>query len=196
MPVLDPGPVAIVDTREQQPLTPWLIKSGARFRLATKRATLTTGDYSLVGLESHVAVERKSLGDLIGTLFGSTTDSVGERAGHQDRFRAELDRMRAYACRVLLIEGARADIWAHRYESTVEPMTVLNLVDALAIDYSVHVVWAGNATEAGRILGTMLARIWEQASGGPASRKALVRGIAAHLPWCSGGRSNAAEGQQ
>lgn len=186
-PALEPGPVVRVNTREQAPLTPWLFKDGQRFRLATTRATLLTGDYSIAGLEAHVAIERKSLPDLISTLFGATTDSVGERDAHQDRFREELTRMRAYAFRMLLIEGSRADVWARRYRSSVEPIAVVNLVDGLMMDYGVNVVWAGNAEEAGRILGYLLLRLWEQTQpNSKAAKKASARGVAPHLPWCAG----------
>lgn len=186
-PTLDPGPMVLVDTREQAPLTPWLIKNGRRFRLATTRATLETADYTIAGLEAHVAIERKSLPDLIFTLFGATTDSVGERDAHQDRFREELTRMRSHAFRMLLIEGSRADIWKRRYRSSVEPIEVMNLVDGLMMDYSVNVVWAGNATEAGRILGYLLLRLWGQAQpNSKAAKKASARGVRPHLPWCAG----------
>ncbi len=52
--------VAVIDTREQLPLdlTP----------LRAVEGTLTTGDYSVVGLEHVVAIERKSLPDLLGCI--------------------------------------------------------------------------------------------------------------------------------
>ena len=52
--------LAIVDTREQRPLD--------LSPLQVVRGTLATGDYSVVGLESVVAVERKSLDDLLGCI--------------------------------------------------------------------------------------------------------------------------------
>ncbi len=57
---------AIVDTREQcsLDLTP----------LQTIRGSLTTGDYSVAGLEHVVAVERKSLRDLIECVVWSGND--------------------------------------------------------------------------------------------------------------------------
>jgi ERCC4-type nuclease len=52
---------AIIDSREQLPLdlTP----------LAMVAGTLVTGDYSVRGLEKHVAIERKSLNDLLALLW-------------------------------------------------------------------------------------------------------------------------------
>lgn len=47
---------ALIDTREQEPLDLSPLRSARR--------RLTTGDYSLQGLEHVVAIERKSLTDL------------------------------------------------------------------------------------------------------------------------------------
>ncbi len=69
--------VAIVDTREQLPLglTP----------LQSVEGTLTTGDYSVAGLKHVVAIERKSLPDLLGC--------IGQQ---RDRFDREVQRLLAY----------------------------------------------------------------------------------------------------
>ena len=52
--------VAIIDSREQLPLD--------LAPLQTVPGTLTTGDYSVKGLESIVAIERKSLSDLLSCI--------------------------------------------------------------------------------------------------------------------------------
>ena len=49
----DLRPVIVADSREQEPLT--------FTRLQSVRGTLYSGDYSVQGLESKFAVERKSL---------------------------------------------------------------------------------------------------------------------------------------
>ena len=51
----------IIDSREQRPFD-FLSQNGD---IETERGTLDTGDYSVAGLESRVAVERKSLADLV-----------------------------------------------------------------------------------------------------------------------------------
>ncbi|NQU21949.1 MAG: hypothetical protein HQ567_11755 [Candidatus Nealsonbacteria bacterium] len=51
---------AVIDTREQTPLD--------LSPLQTIPGTLATGDYSVRGLEHVVAVERKSLPDLLGCI--------------------------------------------------------------------------------------------------------------------------------
>ena len=52
--------VAIVDTREQRPLN--------LAPLRTEAGTLVTGDYSVKGLVEVVAIERKSLPDLLACI--------------------------------------------------------------------------------------------------------------------------------
>lgn len=52
----------VVDSREQQPY------GFERFPVELVRARLSTVDYSLCGLESRAAVERKVLDDLLGCL--------------------------------------------------------------------------------------------------------------------------------
>jgi DNA excision repair protein ERCC-4 len=74
---MKPPPFIIaVDSREQRPFTfdAW----------PTAPATLAAGDYSIVGLEEHVAIERKSLDDLAGCC-----------GRDRDRFKRELHRLQA-----------------------------------------------------------------------------------------------------
>ena len=85
------SPVIVVDTREQEP---W-----GFCNVPTERGTLDTGDYSVRGLEHLVAVERKSLPDLLGC--------VGRE---RDRFKRELQRLRGYRFRLLVIEASYADL--------------------------------------------------------------------------------------
>ena len=49
----------IIDSREQ---TPWDFTNGPE----CERGTLSTGDYSIKGLEDFIAIERKELEDFIG----------------------------------------------------------------------------------------------------------------------------------
>ena len=79
-------PVIVIDSREQAP-----------FEFTTLRARvdkLDTGDYSVYGLEHLVCVERKSLPDLLGCC-----------GRERERFVRELQRMKAYRFRMLIIEA-------------------------------------------------------------------------------------------
>ena len=76
---------AVIDTREQKP---W-----ALCPLQTRRGTLVTGDYSVLALEDEIALERKSLGDLLNCIGGGRT-----------RFEQCLERMHAYRTRAVIVE--------------------------------------------------------------------------------------------
>jgi ERCC4-type nuclease len=70
--------VILIDTREQKPLS--------FGELRTERTTLATGDYSIAcdgrDLRDVVAIERKSISDLLGAASGaSATGSNGRCAG-------------------------------------------------------------------------------------------------------------------
>lgn len=96
----------LVDSREKLPfnLRP----------MRTVRTTLDTGDYSIKGLESVVAVERKSLDDFV--------NCVGrDRA----RFEREIQRLAAYRCKAIIIEGSLLHIEQQRYRSSVHPNSVI-----------------------------------------------------------------------
>jgi len=67
----DLKPTIIVDSREQEPLP--------LSRLQAVRGTLTTGDYSVVGLEQLFSIERKS----ISVIFHN---DAGEEAGRMNLF--------------------------------------------------------------------------------------------------------------
>jgi len=82
----------IQDSREQAPYA----FTGPRYEGVTvKVGTLQTGDYSLHGLTDKVAVERKSLPDLVQCL-----------GRERDRFERELQRAAALAAFCVVVEAS------------------------------------------------------------------------------------------
>jgi ERCC4-type nuclease len=141
--------VAVVDSREQAPL--------CLSPLQTITGTLATGDYSVRGLEHVVAVERKSLGDLL--------SCVGRE---RDRFDREVQRLLAYPTRCLVVESTWYEVeygdWRRRSE--LQPSHVVgSLVGWLCL--GLPVVMAGDWQQAGhfvsRILFTAARRRWREA---------------------------------
>jgi DNA excision repair protein ERCC-4 len=125
-------PVVLVDSREQTPL---------EFRrLASRGGSLATGDYSFVGGEDDFAVERKSIADLVGSL-------TRERG----RFMAELQRLRAFNFKRLLIVGQESDIAARRYRSNANPTAIMHSLHAIEAR-GVPVVFAATPYEAARTI--------------------------------------------
>jgi len=140
---------AIVDTREQRPLD--------LAPLATEAGTLTTGDYSVKGLEAIVAVERKSLGDLLSCI-----------GTERERFEREVQRLLAYPVRALVVEATWPAIEAGGWRSKVTPAAAVgSLLGWVAA--GLPVVMAGDHARAGRyvsrLLFTAARRRWREARG-------------------------------
>jgi len=120
----DQRPVIVADPREQEPLV--------FTRLQSIRGTLYSGDYSIKGLESVFAIERKSVEDLANCCLTS----------NRARFERELHRVRSYQFKRLLVIGTREDIAAGRYYSRIAPKAVLATLGAFEVRYSIPVVFA------------------------------------------------------
>ena len=138
---------AIIDTREQirLDLSPLQAVAG----------TLATGDYSVQGLENIVAVERKSLGHLLGC--------IGQ---HRERFDREVIRLLAYPVRAMVVEASWADLergeWRSQITSSAAIGSVLGWIAA-----GVPIIMAGDHPRAGRyvsrLLFTAARRRWREA---------------------------------
>jgi len=126
----------LVDTREQKPfdLSP----------LKTRKATLATGDYSILGLENEVAIERKSLQDLIGCVGAG-----------RDRFDREVQRLKAYPVRAIICEGGYGEIETQSYRGKCHPNSILGSI-AGWIAGGLPVVMAGRRSRAEQIAQRML----------------------------------------
>jgi len=127
---------AVIDTREQLPLD--------LAPLQTITGTLATGDYSIRGLEHVVAIERKSLGDLL--------SCVGTE---RERFDREVQRLLAYPTRALVVEATWGDIESGGWRSHVTPAAAMgSLLGWIAS--GLPIVMAGNHARAGRCVSRLL----------------------------------------
>lgn len=138
---------AIIDSREQLPL------DLAPLRMV--RGTLATGDYSLQGLESVVAIERKSLEDFLACV-----------GGERERFQREVDRLLAYPVRALVIETGWLALERGAWRSRVTPSQAVG--SALGwIAAGLPIVMAYDHARAGRFVARMLflaaRRRWREA---------------------------------
>ena len=96
---------AVVDTREQQPLQ--------LSPLRVVRAGLQVGDYSVRGAESVVAVERKSLPDLVACC-----------GRERKRFQKELNALRGWPVSAVVVEASWQAIDAGGWRGRVTPKQV------------------------------------------------------------------------
>ena len=139
--------VAIIDTREQLPLdlSPLIVEAG----------TLATGDYSVRGLEHVIAIERKSLSDLLGCI-----------GGERERFEREIQRLLGYPVRAVVIESTWGKLEAGQWRSQVKPTSAVGSVLGW-IAAGVPIIMAGDHVRAGRyvsrLLFTAARRRWREA---------------------------------
>ena len=130
--------------------------------LAIIRGTLATGDYSIVGLESIVAIERKSLPDLLACI-----------GTERERFEREVQRLLAYPVRALVVESTWPEIEAGQWRSKIKPQAALgSLLGWIAA--GLPVVMAGDHERAGKYVSRLLfiaaRRRWREA-------RSLVAGV-------------------
>ena len=128
--------VCIVDSREQTPLDLSPLK--------TVPGCLPTGDYSILGLEHLVCIERKSLDDLLGC--------VGR---DRERFERELQRMLAYPVRVLLVEATWAEIEMGQWRSKVTSSQAMGSLIGWAA-MGIQLALVGSHERAGKFASRLL----------------------------------------
>jgi len=138
-------PTIIIDTREQ---APWSFSDA----VGTERATLDAGDYSVVGLTATVAIERKSIDDLVGSVTAG-----------RERFMACCDRLSRLDFAAIVIEAALEDVLAGVYRSRTRPQSVLGTMLAIHADHGVATIWAGSRSNAANICERLLTRLWRNA---------------------------------
>jgi DNA excision repair protein ERCC-4 len=135
---LDPLTItAIQDTREQTPLVLGPFK--------TIKGTLATGDYSVQKLENKIAIERKSLQDLIGCV------------GHgRERFEKALERLAEFKYKGIVVEGDWSTIELKSYRGSMAPTQILGTMLAWSMGYNVPILMVGDHERAGRFVSRML----------------------------------------
>lgn len=117
----------IQDSREQMPL------SFPSAKVETH--TLDTGDYSLKGWENQIAIERKSLPDLL--------HSLGQ---DRERFFREIMRLKGFEYSALIIEAGLNELYSGKWRSQITPQSVIGSLQSISIKYGVNVFWAENRT--------------------------------------------------
>ncbi|WP_319584905.1 ERCC4 domain-containing protein [uncultured Pseudodesulfovibrio sp.] len=118
------------DNREQSPFH----FVGEQYEGVTVvEGTLATGDYSLAGLESRVAVERKSLADFVASI------STG-----RDRFERELARARGLDAFMVVVEAPFSDLAAGSYRSRMKPKAATQTVYSFMSRYRATFHFAQN----------------------------------------------------
>jgi len=125
-----PRPVVLVDTREQKPFS---FERFPNWIAGEKVTTLKTGDYSVEGMEDLVAVERKSLDDLIITLMHN-----------RQRFFDACERMSSFKWRAIIVEATLEDVkspYTGNQFVKAHPNGVFGSLDAVEAKFSLPVIY-------------------------------------------------------
>jgi len=136
----------LIDSREQLPY------SFQGYDCQTEQGTLNAGDYTAKGLETLIAIERKSLDDFIGCCINS----------NRERFKNELLRLRGYQVKAVIIEGALQDILAQRYNSRIHPNAVVGSISSWTIKYHIPFIFAGDRVGSELMTFSILSNYYRQ----------------------------------
>ena len=145
-----PEPVIAVDTREQKPY---------RFPNFEVK-TLATGDYSIVGLEDKVAVERKSHADAYASL-----------GGQRARFERELERLSQMRYAAIVVECSLQDFMKAPPLSRMNPQAAVASILGWSVKYRVCVFFAGDRRHGNALVRQLLEKFWRYHKEGVYDRK-------------------------
>ena len=137
----------IVDTREQLPYE-FLEEDDVTI------ATLATGDYSLVGCEDRITIERKRLSELW-TITGR----------NRARFEREIQRMTKFEYAAIVVESSIEEVMKGHTLSTVPTTAVINSLISWSIRHDVHIWWAGDRLHGMAVTRSLLKRFEKYCCG-------------------------------
>ena len=140
-------PTIIIDTREQLPY--------AFTGYTVQRATLPTGDYSLLGYEHRIAIERKSREDAYGVVGSG-----------RKRFTACLERLAALDQACIVIECSLAQFATPPERTLIDARMAVGSFISWMVAYRVPVIWCDSRAYAERIVIRFLAAYLKHVSNG------------------------------
>jgi ERCC4-type nuclease len=136
------SPAIIIDSREPDP-SPWQ----DYFTVPAIRQKLDTGDYSLLGCAEWIALERKSIDDLVSCLSHS-----------RDRFVEELHRAQRIPDFYVICECSYRDILSGRYRSEMKGRAAWESIIALQQRFRIPFLFAGDVATAAELGQSILLR--------------------------------------
>jgi ERCC4-type nuclease len=111
--------------------------------------TLKTGDYTVQGYESQVAIERKSKADAYGSIGGG-----------RKRFEREFERLSGYEYAVLVIECTYRDFLITPIHSKLNSKVAINTLYSWSIKYGVNIWFADNREYGKKLVYGLLEMFW------------------------------------
>lgn len=114
----------LIDTREKKPFT--FISNDLYCDTETELRTLPTGDYSIDGYQDSLAIERKTLPDLV-TCLGK----------ERNRFERELQRAENLQFFAVIIEAKYTALKKGYYQSHISPHAACQSIAAFHVKYGI-----------------------------------------------------------
>jgi ERCC4-type nuclease len=138
------GFTIVIDSREQRPY---------KFRGAVVQA-LKSGDYSILGLEDKIAVERKSKEDAFSSLGAG-----------RERFEKELKRLSGYDYSAIVIESNLDDFLQAPSFTRMNPKAAMNSLISWSVKYGVHIFFASDRHHARALVYRILEKYSKHGDG-------------------------------
>jgi len=123
---------------------------------------LDTGDYTIVGLEDKICIERKA-----------SVEELAINLGHQKyQFLNEIERMRTFEHKFLILEFSLDDVLAFpkgtnipedkKSKTRITPSYILKMISEFQIYEGINVVFCGNKNSAFQVVMSILKRLNEK----------------------------------
>jgi hypothetical protein len=139
----------VTDSREQ---CPFAFEHERYAGTTIEAGTLTVGDYSLAGLTDRVAVERKSLPDLVACL-----------SRERERFERELQRAAALDAFCVAVEASFSELANGQYRSQLNSHSACQSIAAFTARYRIPFVFCGSRPAAEYFVHSFLRQYLESA---------------------------------
>lgn len=142
-----PKPVVLVDSREREPLP--LFENHPNWIGGERRVALKTGDYTVEGMESLLALERKSLADLVACTVT-----------RRKQFLTACSRLARLRWKAILVEATFEDIKGgfepFCIRTEVHPNAVCGTLDAIEAKFGIPIIYSSSIQD----LATERAASW------------------------------------
>ena len=135
--------IIAMDSREPGECHPW----EPYFTCEVVRTALPTGDFSLPGCQEWIAIERKTLDDLVGCLTSS-----------RERFTRELQRAARIKDFVVIVEALYTDVLKGRYRSAMTPKSAWESIVAFQMRFGIPFLFSGSAEIGAHLCESILQR--------------------------------------
>lgn len=161
MPDKTPAYTVVRDTREQEGYT--FERFSGRYTSCNGMVIkkLDTGDYSLLGMEDKLCIERKGRVSELATNLGKD----------KDRFLREIERMKDFPFKFIILEFSLADLMKFPEDSDIPESKwnsvkvtsnyMLKMLIEFQIYDNIHVIFCGDRKNAKLVINSILKRVNE-----------------------------------